>query len=188
MVSVCKYQTEYDYFWDTDRSNEPPERTPQFTTLTVAVLSYKERAPCSLQYTVQKATIHQLTTMLATSKNVLFPGHNQRCWWLDTLIIAQAPACEGLSAPVVSRWLWPGNKTFLVVDSMVVSWWIVGLMPSVHCSIICSVTQQYPNLHSSVYIALRPITSSAIVQEGSNLNKDTVYHILNNTSCLCVPQ
>ena len=24
----------------------------------------------------KKATIHQLTTMLATSKNVLFPGHN----------------------------------------------------------------------------------------------------------------
>ena len=27
-------------------------------------------------YTGQKATIHQVTTMLATSKNVLFPGHN----------------------------------------------------------------------------------------------------------------
>ena len=26
--------------------------------------------------TVQKNTIHCLTTMLATSKNVLFPGHN----------------------------------------------------------------------------------------------------------------
>ena len=24
----------------------------------------------------KKATIHQVTTMLATSKNVLFPGHN----------------------------------------------------------------------------------------------------------------
>ena len=24
----------------------------------------------------QKATIHQLTTMLATSENVIFPGHN----------------------------------------------------------------------------------------------------------------
>ena len=26
--------------------------------------------------TTQKATVHQLTTMLSTSKNVLFPGHN----------------------------------------------------------------------------------------------------------------
>ena len=26
--------------------------------------------------TVQKATIHQPTTILSTSKNVLFPGHN----------------------------------------------------------------------------------------------------------------
>ena len=27
------------------------------------------------QSTVQNGTIHQVTTMLATSKNVLFPGH-----------------------------------------------------------------------------------------------------------------
>ena len=27
--------------------------------------------------TVQNNTIHQVTTMLATSKNALFPGHNQ---------------------------------------------------------------------------------------------------------------
>ena len=27
-------------------------------------------------FTAQKATIHQVTTMLATSNNVLFPGHN----------------------------------------------------------------------------------------------------------------
>ena len=26
--------------------------------------------------TAQKTTIHQVTTMLATSKNVLFPGHD----------------------------------------------------------------------------------------------------------------
>ena len=29
-----------------------------------------------LSSTAQKATIHQITTMLAASKNVLFPGHN----------------------------------------------------------------------------------------------------------------
>ena len=28
--------------------------------------------------TAQKATIHQVTTMQATSKNVQFPGHNHR--------------------------------------------------------------------------------------------------------------
>ena len=41
--------------------------------------------------TVQKATIHQVTSMLATSNNVLFPGDNQSV---------------GSSVPVVSRWLW----------------------------------------------------------------------------------
>ena len=30
----------------------------------------------SIVHTAQKDTIHQVTTMLATSKNVLFPGHN----------------------------------------------------------------------------------------------------------------
>ena len=35
----------------------------------------------------QKATIHQVTTMLATSKNVIFPGPNHQCWWNFTLII-----------------------------------------------------------------------------------------------------
>ena len=40
----------------------------------------------------KKATIHQLTTMLATSKNVQFPGHshpaNHLFWWPNTLIIS----------------------------------------------------------------------------------------------------
>ena len=48
-------------------------------------------------YRAEKVTIHQLTTMLATFKNVLFPGHNHApgnhwCRWTDTLIITQAPA------------------------------------------------------------------------------------------------
>ena len=41
----------------------------------------------------KKATIHQVTTMLATSKNVLFPGHNHLLTTGGndlTLIIAQA--------------------------------------------------------------------------------------------------
>ena len=76
----------------------------------------------SISFCKKKPTIHQLTTILSTSKNVLFPGHNHRCWWPDTLIIGQAPA---KAAPVVSRWLWPGNRTFFEVDNMVVSWWIV---------------------------------------------------------------
>ena len=31
----------------------------------------------------------------------------------------------GSSAPVISRWLGPGNRTFLEVDSMVITWWIL---------------------------------------------------------------
>ena len=35
------------------------------------------------------------------------------------------------SVPVVSRWLWPGNKTFLEVASMVVTWWSSVILRSV---------------------------------------------------------
>ena len=37
----------------------------------------------------------------------------------------------GSSVPVVSKWLWPGNRTFLEVASMVVTWWIVAFLRSV---------------------------------------------------------
>ena len=40
---------------------------------------------------------------------------------------------EGSSVPVVTRWLWPG-KTFLEVDSMVLSWWIVACLATVFCN------------------------------------------------------
>ena len=32
----------------------------------------------------------------------------------------------GSLVPVVSRWLWPGHRTFLEVANMVVTWWIVA--------------------------------------------------------------
>ena len=73
----------------------------------------------------KKATIHQVTTMLATSKNVLFPGHNHL---LTTGI--EDPSFAGARAIIkVSGhqywWLGPRNRTFLEVASMVVTWWIV---------------------------------------------------------------
>ena len=85
-----------------------------------------ERCPTT-NVTVQKGNYSPgKTTMVAISNNVLFPGHNhlltcQWYWWSNTLIIAWAPASEGSSEPMVSRWLWPGNRTFLEVVSMVVT-------------------------------------------------------------------
>ena len=57
---------------------------------------------------------------------------NHRYWWPFTLIIifAGAQAIIKLqsvrSLPVVSRWLWPWNRTFLEVASIVVIWCIVA--------------------------------------------------------------
>ena len=36
------------------------------------------------------------------------------------------------SVPVVSRWLWPGNRTFLEVTSMVVTRWTLAFLRSAH--------------------------------------------------------
>ena len=82
--------------------------------------------------------------MLATSKNVLFPGHNHLLT-IDT----DDPSLAGIrviirvrsSGPVVSRWLRPGNRTLLEVASMVVTWWIVAFLHSV--------APQYPPLSTA---------------------------------------
>ena len=53
--------------------------------------------------------------MLATSKHVLFPGYNHLLTTGtddSSLAGAQAIISVGLSVPVVSRLLWPGNMTF----------------------------------------------------------------------------
>ena len=51
---------------------------------------------------------------------------------------------------MVSRWLWPGNRTFLEVASMVVAWWIVAL---------CAVTdvQQFNDISGEHWL-LRSLT------------------------------
>ena len=86
--------------------------------------------------TCKKASIHQVNTMLATSKNVLFPGPNHLLTnGADDPMLKYCPSTsEGSSAPVVSRWLGPRNRTFFRVASTVVTWWIVPFLRSV---IIC---------------------------------------------------
>ena len=56
----------------------------------------------------QKVTINQVTTMLVTSKNVLFPGHNHLVTTGTndpSLAGVQAVISVRTSVPVVSRWL-----------------------------------------------------------------------------------
>ena len=69
----------------------------------------------------KKASIHQVTIMLATFKDVLFPGHNQ-------LLTIGTDDLTGVRVTIrVSghqyRWLaWKYN----IFRSMVVTWWIVA--------------------------------------------------------------
>ena len=60
------------------------------------------------------------------------------------------PANEVLSVPVVSRWLWPGNRTFLEVASMVVTWWIVAF-----CAVFFLVHLSETNRPSHTSVSLR---------------------------------
>ena len=78
--------------------------------------------------------MHQVTTMLATSKNVLFPGHN---YLLTTS--TDDPSLAGTRAMIkVSchqyRWLAGDDleTRILEVASVMVAWWIVGFYAVVH--------------------------------------------------------
>ena len=42
----------------------------------------------------------------------------------------------GSLLPVVSRWLWPGNRPFSEVASMVVTWWVVAFLHSDGCDCV----------------------------------------------------
>ena len=96
----------------------------------------------------KKATIDHVTTMVAMSKNILFPGHHH----LPTTgaddprwRLANNKSVGSVSVSVsvrvrcrIQNWskrngtgrqhwcLGPGNKTFLEVASIVVTWWIVA--------------------------------------------------------------
>ena len=99
--------------------------------------------------TKKNPTIHQITTMLATSK-VLIPGHNHllAMGTDDPLLHLGNNQSVGLSVPVVNRWLWPGIMTFLEVASIVVNWWTVAFLRSA-CSLNLSLT---PSSFLTLYI------------------------------------
>ena len=76
----------------------------------------------------KKGSIHQVTTTLVTSKIVLFPGHNHLLTTgTDDPSLARWRLGDNQSVRssvlVVSRWLWPGNRTFLEVA---IAWWLPG--------------------------------------------------------------
>ena len=80
-------------------------------------------------------------TMLVTSKNVLFPGHNHSAnhWYgcPSTLLSARVPArvifkVLGHRYRWLVEWLWPENMIFSEVASMVVTWWMMAFL---HCGI-----------------------------------------------------
>ena len=79
----------------------------------------------------KKATIHQATTLLATSKNVLFPGHNHllnRFWWPDTLIITLAGTWAIIKVSGY-QYQWLAGGYDLEIGHFI--WWIVAFVHGV---------------------------------------------------------
>ena len=75
----------------------------------------KEKTDISTLYRCDSSTKSMTNT-------TLFLSH---CWRLGDNQSVES------SVPVISRWLWPGHRTFLEVGSTVLIWWIVAFLCSV---------------------------------------------------------
>ena len=95
-------------------------------------VEHAEDGKSKLDYTLRKkATIHRVTTMLATFKNVQFPGHNH----LQTtgaddptlLIIARAPAKVIIKVRGHQHW-WLAGGYDLEMERLKrwLAWWLPG--------------------------------------------------------------
>ena len=120
--------------------------------------------------------------MLATSKNVLFPGHNHhanhRYWWPFILIITWVPVTIKVSGHQyrwLAWWLWPGNRTYLKVASMVVTWWRVAFFPVIHTE---GISKTYWSCSYRVVVLSLWVT--ALIQEKFSLNA----HLISTTGTL----
>ena len=87
-----------------------------------------------------------------------------------------ASESEGSSAPVVRRLLKPGNRTFLEVASMVVTWWIVAFLCYVT---LCS----FPVILQCLHISAQEFAS----HHHNSFHLDTeamfLYSCLDSPSC-----
>ena len=68
------------------------------------------------------------------------------------------------SVLVVTRWLWPGNKTFSEVGSMVVTWWIVAFLCSAsyhHVGLLC---QQILAANTQIFMFTQYYIPSGVIK------------------------
>ena len=74
----------------------------------------------------KKATIHQVTTMLATSKNVLFPGHNHLLTTgADDPTFWLSPERQRVKGHQY-RWLAGGYDLEIGLQLKWLTWWLPG--------------------------------------------------------------
>ena len=79
---------------------------------------------------------------------VITTCYNYQYWWPFTLIITLAGTQAIIKVSGHQHgWLWPGNRTFLEVASMVVTWRIVAFLCSATTSVNKKVGQNFMYLH-----------------------------------------
>ena len=130
MWSLCT-ATKYWIIADWCNSNHNNQILPKWKVL---VRKQSKNSWCVITQDRHCTKSHndQVTTMLATYKNVLFPGHNNLLTTStdDPTLWLSSECHRESSVKVVRRRLWPGNRTFLEVASMVITYRILTFLRS----------------------------------------------------------
>ena len=104
---LCQVYTIWDKMWVMMEPCCPRESTKTQTEISKMCKTTTNPTQVDLKDTLgKKPTIHQATTMLVTSKTVLFPAHNHHAnhqyWWPFTRWCLGDNQSVGSSVPVVS--------------------------------------------------------------------------------------
>ena len=109
-------------FYGLISSGENSEHFLQLKSMITIQLCFYHQVPI---ITAPQNTIHQVTTMLATSKNVLFPGHNHLLTtgtgWMDEWcfrpLFCTIKAELGRGQPGLMRWSWDETLPQCSIDA-----------------------------------------------------------------------
>ena len=109
----------------------------------------------------KKASIHQVTTMLATSKNVLFPGHNHLLTTgTDDPTLWLSPECQWVRGHQY-RWLAGGYG--LEIGLFRGGYWLV-------CSVVTTDAHRDIPIHSTFYVSTLVCWLNTLTSPFSPLN------------------
>ena len=101
-----------------------------------------------------------------------------------TLTGTQAIISVGSSVPLISRWLWPGNRTFLKVDSTVhtaTTEPLTTAMPTWPCTMVHKTSDPYYNWSFTLFTQhINNTMQNTLTQQLTHWHRNvTLYHFFN---------